>query len=191
MRYGITIVVVVFFAIIGTVVLLGSNNDKASTTKVARITKLVDYDAKDGASISYTTQGKLVGEDQRRAIRITITHTKRTVEVLDNYEERVSKSAEYTNSPAAFAAFVRALDNQSFGKERTSKQPDERGICPLGYRNVYRLTNNAKEVMRTWSDTCAVVDGPFGGTSANSQTIQRLFQAQITDYNKFVSGVQL
>ncbi|HSX24120.1 MAG TPA: hypothetical protein VLE74_03410 [Candidatus Saccharimonadales bacterium] len=191
MRYGIVVLIIIFFAIVGTIVLIGSTNKNTSSAKTARVTKLVDYENKDGSTITWTQQGRLLGEDQRKAIRVTVTRNKRTVEILSGYEERVERSEDFTNSPAAFSTFVRALDNANFGRERTVKQPDERGICPTGNRFVYRLTDNGSEVMRTWSDTCASADGPFGGAAVGAQLMQQLFKAQITDYQKFTSGVIL
>lgn len=189
MRYLLAILLIAFLAIVGTVVLIGRGNSSSSKAP-ARITKLVDYDTNDGASVSWTQQGRLVGDNERKAIRITITRSNRRVEVLDQYAERAEKSQDFQNTSEAFAAFVRALDAANFGKERTVKQPDERGICPLGNRFIYRLTDKSQEVMRTWSDNCATADGPFGGGNT-AQLIAQLFKAQITDYNKFISGVQL
>src|SRR5690242_4222747 len=127
MRYILAILIIAFFAIIGTVVLIG-HGGSGSSAATARVTKLVDYDTNDAASVSWTQQGRLVGEDQRRAIRVTVSRSKRTVEVLDDYEEHVERSAESANTPAAFEAFTRALDAANFGRERTVKQADERGV---------------------------------------------------------------
>lgn len=188
MRYGLTVVVIAFLAIVGTVVIVSGGNSE-TTSEPARNTVIADYDDKDTASVSWTQQGRLVGDDQRKAIRVTITRNKRTVEILADYAERVERSAEFSNSPEAFDAFVRALDNANFGKERNVKQPDERGICPTGNVFVYRLTDMGAEIMRTWSDTCDKANGPYGGGTA--PLIGKLFKAQITDYNTFVKGVKL
>lgn len=188
MRYGITVVVIAFLAIVTTIVLIGSDDNQNASTP-ARNTVLADYDDNASASVSWTQQGRLVGEDEHRAIRITITRDKRTVEVLAGYAQRVEKSSDFTNSPEAFASFVRALDNLNFGRERDVQQPDERGICPTGYRFIYKLTDMSAEIMRTWSDSCSNADGPFGGESAG--LIGKLFKAQITDYNTFTKGVKL
>ena len=129
MKYGLIVVVIAFLAIVGTVVLVSSGGSETSNV-LARNTAIAEYDSSDFASVSWTQQGRLVGDDQRKAIRVTITRSKRTVEVLSDYAERVEKSAEFTNSSQAFDAFVRALDNASFGRERSVKNPDDRGMCP-------------------------------------------------------------
>src|SRR3989338_5151263 len=110
MRYGLAILVIAFLAVVGTVIVVSSNNDSDTSTATTRNTKIVDYENNDAAKVSWTQQGRLVGDDQRRAVRVTVTKSKRTVEILDFYAERVEKSDEFANSPEAFSAFVRALD---------------------------------------------------------------------------------
>lgn len=185
-----TIIVIAILAIIGTVVLFGRGNNNSSPAKVARQTKVADYENNDLASVSWTMQGKLVGDDQRAAVRVTVTRNKRTAEVLTGYGSRVERSIEQPNTAAAFATFTRALDNASFGRERTVKQPDDRGMCPLGNVFIYRLTEGSSEIMRSWSDSCRTTEGSFGGGPTTS-LIQQLFKAQITDYSKFTSGVKI
>ncbi len=79
---------------------------------------------------------------------------------------------------------------QTSAKKRMVKQPDERGVCPLGNRFIYRLTDSSTEIMRTWSDNCNVANGPYGGGNAAS-LITQLFRTQIPEYLKFTSGLQL
>ncbi len=190
MRYGLAILITIFLLIVGAVVFVGSNNSSSPTTSV-RNTKLADYENSDHARITWTQQGRLVGDDRRKAIRVTVTRSKRTIEILDGFAERVEQSRELANTPEAFSAFVRALDTANFGRERNVKQPDERGVCALGNRFIYRLTDSGKEVMRTWSDSCLRSDGPFGGGGNTAAQIASLFKAQITDYSKTVSGIRL
>src|SRR6266508_2081792 len=54
--------------------------------------------AKSGTSAALTTQGKLVGETERRAIRIKVTKEERRLEILTGYEEAVSQSFVFPNS---------------------------------------------------------------------------------------------
>lgn len=190
MKYIIAIIIITILAIIGSLTLIGREQGSNNPSKVARSTKLAEYSDKDSSSISWTMQGRLIGEDQRHSVRITVTKSKRTVALLSGYEERVEKSTDYMNTPAAYEAFARSLDTYNFGKERRVRQPDERGVCPLGNRFVYRLTDFGKEIMRTWSDTCSSSNGSYGGGNSSAQVIGQLFKAQITDYSKFISGTQ-
>lgn len=190
MRYGLVVVIIAFLAIIGTVIFVSRRNNDQGGSQSARLTKLKDYEFK-AANVSWTLQGRLVGEDQRRSVRITVSRDRRVAQVLSGYEERVEKSVELPNTPEAFATFLRALDNASFGRERAVKNADERGFCPQGNRYIYRLIDGGAEVMRSWSTSCFAAEGPFAGGGQTAQLIQSLFRDQVTDYNRFVSGVKL
>lgn len=192
MRYIGAVILIIIFAVVAFITLgRGNNNTKSSDSKkpvTSRVTRLASYDSNDAASISWTQQGRIVGDNQFRAIRITVTRRDRTVQVLDGYKLVPLKEQKYGNTPEAFQAFTRALDLANFGKERKVIQADERGVCPLGNRFIYRATEGSKEIMRTWSDNCLAADGPYAG---NTTLVAQLFKNQITDYNKFVSGIQL
>lgn len=188
MRYGIAVILVIIFAIAAIILFSrGGNDSTQKSTTQSRSTKLADYADKDGASVSWTMQGRLVGEDKYKAVRVTVTRRSRVVEILSGYGNTTERKTEYGNTSDAYETFLLALDNANFGRERSVRITDERGICPLGNRFIYRLEERGSEVMRTWSDTCLVANGPFAG---NSTLIAQLFRNQITDYNKFTSNVQ-
>lgn len=189
MRYIIAIILIILFVIVA-IVTIGRISAPSSRTNVpaSRVTKLANYADNTSASVSWTQSGHLVGDDQRRAIRVTVTPRTRTIEVLNGYSQVTERKQELDNTPQAFQQFTRALDKANFGKERTVAQPDERGVCPLGYQYIYRLTEASREVMRTWSDSCLNTDGPSAG---NASLISQLFRNQITNYGKFTSNVQL
>lgn len=189
MRYGIAVILIIIFAIVGSVVILGrgGNNGDRKASSASKSTQLATYADKESASVSWTMQGRIVGEDQFRAVRVTVTRHTRTVEILNGYGDTIERKADYSNTTEAYQTFMRALDLANFGRERTVKIADERGMCPLGSRYIYRLQDANKEVMRTWSDSCLTADGPFAG---NASLISQLFKNQIPDYSKFTTGVQ-
>lgn len=192
MRYILVILVVALLGIVGVLTLSNrGNKNNTSKTSTFKTTKIVDHTSNGTTRVTWTQQGKLVGEDQRKAVRIIITPTTRTIQLLSDYEEHVERSAEFNNSQAAFDTFIRALDHMNFGRERTVKQPDERAMCPFGSHYIYMLQSGSENVLRSWSDSCTAIDGTFGGTNTNAQDIRRLFQAQINNYPKFVSGTGL
>ena len=81
---------------------------------------------------------------------------------------------------------MRALARTGFSKERKSSLQDERGICPTGQRYVYEIIDNNDQVSRTWAGQCNA-----GNSLGNAPLILQLFRNQITDYGKFVNGVNL
>lgn len=189
MRYIVVILVVAMLFIVGVLTLSNRGSKSNSSPNAPKITKVTDEADKPATRVTWTEQGRLVDEDQRKAVRIIVTPTSRTIQLLSGYEERVDRSEDFSNTQTAFDTFIRALDQMNFGKERTVKQADERGMCPFGNRYIYNLDGDTS--LRSWSDSCSTSDGTFGGSSSNTVDIRRLFQNQINDYTKFVSGTGL
>ena len=189
MRYAVAVLLIIIFAIVAIVFFSrGDGGNTRDSAPASRMTEVADYDENSSASVSWTMQGRIVGEDQFRSVRITVTPRSRTVELLNGYNQISERQQEFGNTPEAFRTFARALDLANFGKERTVAVADVRGVCPLGNRYIYRISEGAKEVMRSWSTTCQTTDGPFSG---NPILVAQLFKNQITDYHKFMNNVQL
>lgn len=186
MRGILVILAILFFGVLGTVFFVGRVN-KGRNTNVPVGIHLADYVNKDNSSVRWTMQGRLVGEDSYRAVRVTVTPGYRRAEILEGYNDKVSKTVELPNTKAGYTDFLLALDNLRFSQERKVRQPDDRGVCPLGYRYIYELNEGDKQKIRLWSDSCVSSDGTMAGQAT---TIRQLFKAQITDYTRFVSGVK-
>ena len=185
---GILILAVVAIVLIGTRS-TGDSSGSSTGTKKSKpgIVKLLDYENKD-ASLSVTVQGTLVGDDQRRAIRITITPEDRGVEELHGYDQAVVRSQHYKNTQSGYEEFLRAVNYSGFITKRTSNLADERGVCPFGQTYIYDLIDNNDQVSHLWGNSCSAALGTFAG---NGPAIRQLFQNQITDYVNFSSTVQL
>ncbi len=188
MRYGIGIIIIALLAITAILVLARPSKQKPPRTgsTQAETVLATNYENDDNASLVWERQGPVVGEDQRRAIRVTITRNRRTIEIVDGYNNTIATQHQFDSNPAAFSTFVRALDYAGFGKLRGGKPADERGACPLLTTTVYKLMDGGKQVLRSWSDTCANSDGSFGGQPT---TVLRLFRNQITDFDKITTGI--
>lgn len=183
-------VLVVFLVIAGVILLLAGGSNKKSN-KPAPVTtqkQIYDYAGSANATTVFTQQGHIVGDDQYRAIRITVARDYRRIDILDSYTSRVIKSKTFENDQAAFDVFLRALDHAGYDKTRKTSITDERGVCPSGYRFLYDMKDGSNQLQHTWSTSCSSKQGTSGG---NYDTIRRLFQNQITDYNLFVRGVSL
>ncbi len=186
MRYVVGVLAIVVIAIFA-VVLIGSHHSsppKTSTTK--QVLKLPDYADKNSKTM-LTAQGPVVGEDQFQSIRITVSRDNRRVEILQGYEGNTVNSEQFANTQSAYDVFLRALNNANFNSKRASSFADERGVCALGDRYIYDLQNDNDQVVHTWSTSCGG-EGTFAGKSS---LVRQLFQNQIPDYGKFVSGVRL
>ena len=190
MKYVLGVLGVILLAVVAVVLIVSmnpsSNNGQKSGGKPA--VNLLDYISKDSSHVSWTQQGPVVGEDERRAVRVTVSASERKIEILDGYEETVERSQTYPNSPDAYNTFLRSLKEAGFSKERTVSQPDEKAVCPLGNRFIYDLTDGSNQIVRTWSASCSTTLGPFAG---NSNLTRSLFQNQIPDYSTQIKNVKL
>jgi hypothetical protein len=191
MRYILGVLGVILIAILAIVWLVTRSTDpnppSNTSAKAPVVINLLDHDNSD-TSMKVTTQGRLVGEDQRRSIRITVNQSQRTIEVLQGYENRVIKSQSYPNNAAAYSTFIRAVNNAGFTKFRKGANSDERGACPQGQRFIFELNKGSERIQRLWGTSCTSSEGSLAG---NSPRIRQLFHDQIPGYDRYVADVNL
>lgn len=189
LRYIIVVLLIIFFGVLSTVFVVGRFNKSRNTSPLnqPKTVHVADYVNNDTSSVRWTQEGRLLGNDRRRSVQITVSPTERRADVLEGYDQKIIKTVTFSNDKTAYTNFMLALENLGFGRERKVKQPDERGVCPLGSRYIYEVREGNAQKIRLWSDSCSNNNGTFAG---NSITTRQLFKAQITDFDKFISGVQ-
>lgn len=159
--------------------------DKNTSTK--KNISLEDYAFSD-ATVSVTTDGIINGDDQHRAIKITVSKTHRTLHVYQGYEGTIIKSKSFTNNPTAFEQFLASLQNSKWTAVNKRSPASVDGQCPTGFRYIFASSGINDVPNNLWSTTCSNIRGTFAG---DSDLILRLFQLQITDYDSLVSDVRL
>lgn len=184
MKYVLGIFGVIFVAIIAIVLITRGGGDNRPDVKPL----VVSEEAREGVSAVYTVHGAVVGENQRRAIRVVVSQDERRLEILSGYGEAVERASTFPNTNAAFENFLVALDQSGFDNKRPTKITDDRGACPLGRRFTYELREYSQELLRLWNTSCG---GKLGDFNGRSTTVRRLFEKQIPDYQKLVRGVDL
>lgn len=189
MRYALgalAIVVIAFIAIFAVV----NHNPGANTSNTVpkkdttRLTSLVDT----SGEVSMTIRGRITGDDTFRSIRIRVNANERVVEVLDGYNQTIERSQSFPNNSAAFTQLLYALDNSGYTRSQTPVYSDSRGVCPTGNVTFYDFTDAEGKKHELWATTCGSTLGNYAGSSSQSKQV---LQAQITGYNKFVTGVYL
>lgn len=188
MKYVLGMLGVILVVVLAIILISRGGKDKPPTGQQGERVITVSEQAKESTSAQMTIQGKLVGEDERRAIRITVSQDERKLEILTGYEEAVESSQVYANTPAAYETFLAALDYAGLSRERKALTTDERAVCPLGNRYIYELKEFSQELIRLWDTTCGNKWGTFGG---DENTVRKLFQEQIPEYQKQVKGAKL
>ncbi len=185
MRYIVGVLVVVVMLLFFITFAVGPKDKKSKTAP--KPIDLMSYVDKD-SSVSLITYGTLVGDDQRRAIKVTVTPYERRFEVLDGYEKNVGDIQTYQNNKEAYANFLSGLATAGFVKSKETNIKDPRGVCPMGNRFGYILIEGSTEKQNLWSVSCSSGVGSFAGQTT---VTQQLFRNQITDYDTLVSGIRL
>jgi hypothetical protein len=180
MRFILSIIGVVIFIVV-VIVLIATHTTRTAPPKPLNL----DGYNYVGTSVSQTTTGELVGEESRQAIEITISQSQRAIYLLSGYEQNVTNSESFPNTPAAYSAFLGALQNQDFTRSRKTSEVNMWGVCPFGDTYQYELSNFATTVFNRWSTSCSLNDGNFDGFGPN---IRQLFIMQIPSYNNFVQN---
>lgn len=183
MKYVFGVLITLFVLLIGALFVFGGND--APSDAVSKPV-LQDY-AKGNTRVVMTTYGRLVGEDERRAIRISISATERRVDVLGGYNETVVSTKSFANTQAAYDNLLSGLSRAGFMSEKSSTIEDPRGVCPTGKRYEYKVTSDFKDVSSLWSNSC----DKTGTLAGSRKQITTLFEAQIPEYDDHVKGVKL
>jgi hypothetical protein len=174
----------VIFLVILVVVLITRGGGRGPTERPL----VVSEQAREGVSAVMTQQGRLVGEDQRRAIRIVVSQDERRIEILTGYDEAIERAHSYPNTPAAFVSFLAALQQADFIDKKVSTVKDVRGACPFGRTFIYEVNEFSQSLFESWGTTCSRAVGTAAG---DQKDIRRLFQNQIDDYSLQIRGVSL
>ena len=179
---GLFVGFIIFIVIL--VVLFGHGGKKPIVTNP--IQPLPDYASSD-ATVSFTIDGIVNGDDLHRQIRITVGEQTRTLDIISGYSGQVITTKTFENSQEAYLVFLKAINNSGFlAKNKSKVGSDERGICPLGFRYIVDLNQEGSDLSRLWTSSCAI--GDWGGALT---TVQSLFQDQITDYSTLTENVNL
>lgn len=183
-------ILLLLFLVVNLVFRPAKKTTTSSTSNTAA--SLSETFAKAGGSdaiVTFTIDGVINGNDQHRQILISVTKNSRTLTVFQGYQRSVLSTQSFANNDNAFQSFLNALYTAGFTAKKTnSTQTNIAGQCPLGNRFIYDSENIEGAPHDLWAATCTTKIGTFGG---NVNTVNRLFQLQIPDYNTLVNGVNL
>jgi hypothetical protein len=185
MRYFLAVLFILFFVIVGSILLIGRLRSPGGST-VPDTVAAAEYADMDASSVIWMQEGRVVGDNKHYSVRITVNENERIVEVMKGYDGQVVRKKSYDNNQEAYRNFLKALDTLEFGRQKLVKVTDEEGICPTGFRYIYEIKVAGANHLRSWSTSCSVKFGPFDGEAS---TVRKLFKLQIPDYSKVVSGI--
>jgi len=181
-------VVLLVFGVVQLANLFRRSDNSSSITQTADLLDLPDYAAAD-SRVVLTQQGEIIAREDYREIKISISPNRRTVEIISGYNGRVIDRRSLANDRAAYAVFLRAINQFGFDESKGNDLgDDERGICPGGNRTVTELLNDGEPIFRLWAASCS---DRLGSLAGDADELVELFEAQIPDFRDFTRGVRL
>lgn len=164
------------------------DNQKQPVTQQVALSK-TQQGQKDSSTFKHTVHSQVVGDEKYRGIRISVSPTSRTIELLQGYNDQVIKTETLTNNQEAYDSFAEALQGVGFSNTQpVPKGITEDNVCPLGQHYSYEIYGTSQSNMRTWSTSCSGKDGDFAG---KADMVRSLFRKQIPDYEKFTAKFAL
>jgi len=186
MKYVLSALAIMILAVFA-VILLGRNSQNPQTTQTGTPTvNLVEY-SNNESRVIFVQYGRVVSNEERRTLRITVEEDLRVIEVLKGYQGEIERRQTYSNNPDAYDVFLNALNDAGYTRERADAPQENSGLCSNGRRYNYELKKNEETVTKLWNTSCSPARGSFGG---NSTLTRQLFQRQIPDYNTVVQGIK-
>jgi hypothetical protein len=180
MRYLIG-ALITFGLIVLVLVMLFRGGGGGSTTPKALV--LHDYVHSDSVA-KLVIDAPVQADSTHQSVEIDVSNSNVSFTLFNGYQQNAILTQTYANNDDAYANFLLALQNEGYTKGNTdSKFADERGVCPLGTRNVYSFSDNSNQLMRFWSTSCGTAT--FKGKPSSVTT---LFKKQVPDYGKLVEN---
>ncbi len=141
--------------------------------------------AQSDADFKFKESGPIVAEENHYRIEISVSRSRRTIDVYRGYDNLKVASNSFGNTEASFEQFLSALDNAGYRNERRTSLDSEAGVCPKGRRYVME-SNQFGEEYRRWTSSCPD-SGNFGGLFS---VVRELYQQQIPDYTTFIANTR-
>ncbi|HVX57204.1 MAG TPA: hypothetical protein VHA37_05720 [Candidatus Saccharimonadales bacterium] len=180
--------IISFFVTLGLIALLiilllsGGNKPKTPGGQT-----LPSYASTD-AQVSVLIDGPINADSLHNQILITVDNTNVTYEHLTGYDGTSVDTRVYSNTEAAYDAFLHALYHAGFTEGNNDpKLRDESGYCPTEDRYIFELTQDNNTLERYWNTTCNHTKTYEGDTGLTL----RLFKAQVPDYNALTQNIAL
>lgn len=188
MRYVIGFIGIIAILVLIIVLIVRGIGGGGGGSNQSKSIDLADYETAT-SQVIYTTEGPVSASQTHDSIRIAVDQSEATIQIIQGYEDKVTRSKTYPMNSSSYAAFLLSLKHAGFtlGDDNPDFK-DERGYCATGDRYIYELKDNDEQVQRYWNTSCDSSQGTFKGKSG---TVDELFSLQIPDYDDLTSGVNL
>jgi hypothetical protein len=184
MRYFLGYIVTIGLLIVLILFLITSNGGGKHNAP-AQVRLLNSY-ANTDAQVRLTIDGPINANQSHQQVQITADAFEITFDQVQGYDGTVVNHQSYSNTQNAYYAFLTALMQAGFTKGVSSTTvPNDTGLCPLGDRYNFLVTQNGQAIQNYWATTC----GGLATYKGNINLTLELFQAQVPDYDRLTSNV--
>jgi hypothetical protein len=160
----------------------GANNSNNSS----QVASDSDEDIQFVSQASLIVEGPVVAKSEQQSYRIDVSKNVVTMTVYGSYGQNVLAQQSYTNSEAAYSAFLSSLANigvpARFPGTTVEQDYNDKGFCSSGYRYIVELDN----FIRRWSTSCSGSDQ--GTAGFNMSSTRNLFQRQVPDFSTILNN---
>ena len=157
----------------------GGDSEAPATTSELTLPEYANIDS----SVRLTYSGSIVARENYHQIRMSVSDSGRTLEIIRGYGNKVIKRQRLNNTQEAYQVFLRTLYLNDFANAQDNELGDEAsGVCFRGDRIVGQVFESGQQVQSLWAASC---DKDFGTMDAKWRDVLKLFEDQFPDYRDF------
>lgn len=185
MKYLIGLILSIMVIIFIIIKLLGSGGGDSSQTEPVN-KSLASY-ADTATTVQFTIDNPVQAAINHNDIIVTVGRSSAVLTITRGYDGEVISSKSYPNSVNGYTNFLMGLQRSGeFTKgNHDPAVSDARGFCATGNRYIYEIIDpGGNPTQHLWSTSCGVKT--FEG---NISVTQRLFRAQIPDFNALTQNI--
>ncbi len=163
--------------IILTIVLIVRGFSGGGSSNAPESQKDLSSYATTSASVSVTSDGPVVADQDYRSTVIKVSNTDVTIDVIQGYQGNVIQHQTFANNVNSYTVFLKSLQGLGFTKgDSDPAKGDGVGVCPTGHRYIYQLSGAGEDSFSFWSVSCSGGAGTFKGSAAQ---VRSLFERQV------------
>ncbi len=183
--FSIVIFVLIIAAIISVIRIFTGGSDSEETVEQSNQSQTALLANAADRSVRMTVRGQIVGDNEFRSYRVTVSPSKRDFQRFQGYLKTPLAEKSYDNNTKAYDEFVRALEIAGMvnGTPLSGNADVITGLCANGVIYEYEVLQAERVANRLWTSSCGDAKGSLRG---NSPELQRLFLAQTPDASDFI-----
>lgn len=167
---------------------IANNIFRGNDSDSSQLEPINDFLVESTEVARFTVDGPVVANEKHRSYTIEVSKNLVVMKVYKSYGQVLLAEKSYTNTTAAYDAFLSALGNANTTalRKNASTEVDfaDQGVCARGRKYIVELDGS----VRRWSTSCGKKEGNAGFVMA---PITELFRSQVPDARELTRGLGL